>query len=66
LEDETGMLNIVCSVGLFLRTKRTVSMSPALLIRGILERGDGGVVSVVADRLESLDLRVVQSSRNFR
>jgi error-prone DNA polymerase len=60
------MLNITCSPGLFLRTKRTVAMSPALLIRGVVERGDGGVVSLVADRLEPLDLRVVQRSRDFR
>jgi hypothetical protein len=48
LEDETGMLNIICSIGLFLGTKRTVSWSPALLIPGILERGDGGVVSFLS------------------
>ena len=62
----TGMLNIICTLGLFLRTKRTVRMSRALLIRGVVERGGGGVTSLLADRLEPLDLRVVHMSRDFR
>lgn len=33
---------------------------------GILERGDGGVSSLLADNLDILDLGIAQSSRDFR
>ncbi len=37
-----------------------------MLIRGILERGDGGVTSLLADNLEILDLKIAHLSRDFR
>jgi error-prone DNA polymerase len=46
LEDETGMLNVVCEPGLFLRSRKTVRTSPAPLVRGVLERADG-VINLV-------------------
>lgn len=55
LEDETGMLNVVCSVGLW-RRRRTVALtSPALVVRGVIERTDG-VVNLLADFLAPLVL----------
>jgi hypothetical protein len=48
------------------RYNSIVRHAPALLIRGILERGDGGVTSLLADHLDILDLRVAHSSRDFR
>ncbi|MGQ0482726.1 MAG: DNA polymerase III subunit alpha [Pseudonocardia sp.] len=66
LEDETGMLNVVCSPGLWAR-HRTVAMgSPALVVRGRLERSPEGVLNLLADRLERLTLRVAVRSRDFR
>jgi error-prone DNA polymerase len=66
LEDETGMVNVICSRGLFLRTKTVVLNSPALLIRGIVQIGQG-VVTVVADKLTPVDLcELATPSRDFR
>lgn len=65
LEDETGLLNVVCSAGLW-RTYRTVALrSKGLVVRGIVERGDN-VTNFVADALYPLDLRVPSQSRDFR
>jgi error-prone DNA polymerase len=65
LEDETGMLNVVCEPGLFLQSRKTVRTSPALLVRGLLERADG-VINLVADKFEPLRLSVRPASRDFR
>ncbi|WP_036568952.1 error-prone DNA polymerase [Nocardia sp. BMG51109] len=65
LEDETGMVNVVCSVGLWRRYRRIAQGASALLIRGRVRSAEG-VVSVVAEHLRPLDLRVTSKSRDFR
>jgi error-prone DNA polymerase len=65
LEDETGLINVVCSAGLWSRFRRVARTAPAMLVRGKLERADG-VINVVADKLEPLPLGVSDRSRNFR
>jgi error-prone DNA polymerase len=65
LEDETGMVNVVCSPGLWARYRRVLRGSAALLVRGRLERAEG-VVNLVAEQAERLSLRVQTTSRNFR
>jgi error-prone DNA polymerase len=65
LEDETGLINVICSAGLWARHRRVARTSPALLVRGTLERVDG-VVNVVADKLEPLPLVATTRSRDFR
>ncbi|GIE84898.1 error-prone DNA polymerase [Actinoplanes regularis] len=65
LEDETGMLNVTCSPGLWLRYRRVARSSSALLVRGRLERAEG-VLNLVADRLETLHPPVAPASRDFR
>ncbi|AXB46935.1 error-prone DNA polymerase [Amycolatopsis albispora] len=65
LEDETGMINVVCSAGLWRRYHRVARDSPALLVRGVVERADG-VVNLIADRLQRLQLRIPAKSRDFR
>jgi len=68
LEDETGMVNVICSPGAWERWRPVARGAPALLVRGRIERVDG-VVSVVAERILPLDLGpapVVQGSRDFR
>jgi error-prone DNA polymerase len=65
LEDETGMLNVICSPGLWQRYRRVARTSSALLVRGRLERYEG-VVNLTADRLEPLVLPVRPASRDFR
>jgi error-prone DNA polymerase len=65
LEDETGMLNVVCSPGLWLRFRRVARSAGAMVIRGKLEIADG-VTNLVAEHLEPLRLPVRLASRDFR
>ncbi|WP_374999759.1 error-prone DNA polymerase [Aeromicrobium sp. CTD01-1L150] len=55
LEDETGMLNVVCSAGVWNRYRRVGRTAAAMIIRGILERSPEGVTNLVADRLERIE-----------
>ena len=74
LEDETGMLNVVCSVGVMKAHRRAARNRVAVVVRGILERHEGAT-NLIADRVSSLDdaipgagsvLQARQSSRDFR
>ncbi|MFT4086561.1 MAG: error-prone DNA polymerase [Gordonia sp. (in: high G+C Gram-positive bacteria)] len=65
LEDETGMVNVVCSVGLWARYRKLAQTASALLIRGKVQNAEGAV-TVVADRLAQLDLRVGTRSRDWQ
>ncbi|WNM26088.1 error-prone DNA polymerase [Demequina capsici] len=65
LEDETGFLNVICSAGLWRRFQAVARRSPALVIRGRIERADGAT-NLVAEHLAPLSLRVPTSSRDFR
>jgi error-prone DNA polymerase len=65
LEDETGMLNVTCSPGLWLRYRRVARTSAALLVRGRLEKVEG-VLNLVADRLDAVSPPVASTSRDFR
>ena len=66
IEDETGMVNVVCSVGVWNRYRRVARGSPALLVRGILERSEEGVINLLADRFETLAAPSPVRSRDFR
>lgn len=66
LEDETGLVNIICSVGVWQRHRRVAREAGSVIVRGILERSDEGIVNVVADRIEVLQLRATSKSRDFR
>jgi error-prone DNA polymerase len=66
VEDETGLVNVICSVGVWGRYRRVARESPAVVVRGILERTEDGVVNVVADRIERLPLAVRTRSRDFQ
>ena len=65
LEDETGMVNVICSRGVWTHYRRVARTAAALLVRGRLEREEG-VVNVVAERFERLPLAVRRTSRDFR
>ncbi|HET6483946.1 MAG TPA: error-prone DNA polymerase, partial [Actinoplanes sp.] len=65
LEDETGMLNVTCSPGLWQRYRRVARTSTALIVRGRLEKAEG-VHNLVADRLEAVTPPVAPTSRDFR
>ncbi len=64
LEDETGMVNVVCSPGLWARYRKVARSSPALLVRGTVERADD-VVNLRADRLQRLEMTIPSKSRDF-
>ena len=66
VEDETGLVNVVCSVGLWKRHRVMLRESAALIVRGLLQRSPEGVVSIVADGVERLELGVPSASRNYR
>lgn len=66
LEDEHGLVNVVCSLGVWNAYRRVLRDSPALIARGILERSPEGVTNLVADRFEDLRVGVNHRSRDFR
>jgi error-prone DNA polymerase len=65
LEDETGMVNVICSPGFWVRYRVIVRACPALLLRGRLQIAEG-VINVLAEHAAALDMRVRSNSRDFR
>jgi error-prone DNA polymerase len=74
LEDETGMLNVVCSIGVMRVHRQAARNRVAVVVRGRLERNEG-VTNLLADRVEAIDvvvpgagavLQARASSRDFR
>lgn len=65
LEDETGMLNVVCSQSLWARYRVVARTSAGLVIRGRLERHDG-VTNLIADKLERIEIVYPHRSRDFQ
>ena len=65
IEDETGMVNVMCSRGVWGRHRRLAQTASALVIRGIVQNATGAV-TIVADRLGPIDLRVKSKSRDFQ
>ena len=66
LEDEHGLVNVVCSRGVWDRYRRVLRDAPALIARGILERSPEGVTNLLADAFEDLRVGVPHRSRDFR
>jgi error-prone DNA polymerase len=65
LEDETGMVNVMCSRGVWARHRKLAQTASALVIRGIVQNATGAV-TVAADRMSPIDLRVKSKSRDFQ
>jgi error-prone DNA polymerase len=66
LEDETGVLNVICSRGLWSRVRAATAAEAALVVTGRLERQQG-VVNLVAERMEGLRVPFTPSAaRDFR
>jgi error-prone DNA polymerase len=65
LEDETGMVNVVCSKGAWQHFGQIAGAAPVLIVRGRLERGDGAL-NIVAEKVTPLTIGPVPSSRNYR
>jgi error-prone DNA polymerase len=66
LEDETGLVNVICSIGVWTRYRRIARDAGSVVVRGILERSAEGVVNLVAEKFEALKLRSATRSRDFR
>jgi error-prone DNA polymerase len=66
LEDETGLINVICTPDVWKRFRKVARTSPALMIRGLLERHQG-VINLLAQRIETLPLRLADlvKSRDF-
>ncbi|HEU0042859.1 MAG TPA: error-prone DNA polymerase, partial [Jiangellaceae bacterium] len=65
VEDETGMVNVICPPGVWKRQRRIALDSAALLVDGRLERVDGAV-NLLAHRLAALKVTSSVRSRDFR
>lgn len=65
LEDEAGTVNIVTFAQVWQRNRLVARASPALLVRGLLERSPEGVVNVVAHAFEPLAAPAGVGSRDF-
>ncbi|WP_301121855.1 error-prone DNA polymerase [Mycolicibacterium fortuitum] len=65
LEDETGMVNVLCAPGVWARYRKLAQTAPALVVRGIVQNASGAV-TVIADRMGPVELRVGSRSRDFR
>jgi len=65
LEDETGLVNVFCSQGMWQRYNKVLRESKGLIIRGVLERSEGAI-SLLADGAEPLPVGVAHTSRDFR
>ncbi|MEE1783125.1 error-prone DNA polymerase [Streptomyces sp. SP17BM10] len=65
LEDETGLVNIICQPHVWERQRRVALGNAGLLVHGTAERRDGAV-NLVATRLTPLTLAPGARSRDFR
>ena len=65
LEDETGHVNVIFSKGAWARWSSVARYSPALIIRGSLQRGQG-TVALAAEFVEPLALSALPRSRDWR
>ncbi len=64
LEDETGHVNVIFSKGAWARWSLVARKSPALLIRGTLQRGQG-TLALTAESVEALRLGATTPSRDW-
>lgn len=65
LEDETGMVNVLCPPAVWMRHRRLAQTATALLIRGRVQNATGAV-TVVAERMGRIAMAVSARSRDFR
>lgn len=67
MEDETGLVNVMVSPGLWRAQRKVATTARMLMVRGIAQNADGAV-TIAADALELLEVAGVlaSSSRDFR
>ncbi|WP_238994354.1 error-prone DNA polymerase [Actinomyces sp. 565] len=64
LEDETGLLNVICPAGMWRRYRDVGRRAAALVVRGMVESGDG-VTALVAEQLTPLHGVTTPGSRDW-
>lgn len=65
LEDETGIVNVMCSAGLWQRYRQVALTSAAVVVRGWVDAADGAFV-LEADKIEKCEVAAHARSRDFR
>jgi error-prone DNA polymerase len=66
LEDEAGSVNVVTWRDVWLRNRLVARSSPALVVRGVVERSPEGVINIIAETFEPLAAPAGTTSRDFR
>jgi error-prone DNA polymerase len=73
VEDETGLVNVICSAGLWVRYRQAARSAVVMLVRGRIERAAGAHpeapsgANLIAEYLEEVDcVLAVTPSRDFR
>ena len=65
LEDETGLVNVLCSRGCWKRFEGVAVGATAMIVRGRLESVKGAI-NVIAEHLEHMPVAMVNASRDYR
>jgi error-prone DNA polymerase len=65
LEDETGLINVLCSRGCWVRHAEVLRRASALLVRGRVQYADG-VVNVIGEQFTELRVPIRIAARDFR
>ena len=65
LEDETGLMNVLCSRGCWVRHAEVLRRASALLVHGRVQYAEG-VVNVIGERFTELRVPIRMASRDFR
>ena len=65
LEDETGLMNVLCSRGCWVRHAEVLRRASALLVHGHVQYAEG-VVNVIGERFSELRVPIRMASRDFR
>jgi error-prone DNA polymerase len=63
LEDETGLVNVICAKGVWKRFRTVARGAPALRVRGVLEKHQG-VTNLVAGRITRLPISLAGGLRS--
>ena len=63
LEDETGLVNVICAKGVWKRFRTVAMGAPALRVRGVLEKHQG-VINLVAGRITRLPISLAGGLRS--
>ncbi len=65
LEDETGLINVLCSRGCWVRHAEVLRRASALLVRGHVQYAEG-VVNVIGEQFTELRVPIRMAPRDFR